>query len=222
MGRGTTINQDEIPYRWEQVSFKKFIELQKHSNEDDSVRHISILLDKDYDFIKKAKIENLEFILRRLSFVNQPPQWVDYPSKIGGLELPKDITWETTEQFEAMRKLMVPGETDPVKINQRYSEIVAIYYQPAKDKGEYNSDRAKELIPEIENLSCVEVVSLGYFFASKLLATSNNIPQTYLHLSTLMKKQRPGYQNLIRNLSSMVRSMFSRKVTSFGKEPYLK
>lgn len=211
------IKIDSVPYRWEQVSFAQYLELNKHSRDNDVVRTMSILLNVPYDTVKKAKITNLEYVIRRLSFVNLLPQWIDSPSEINGVKIPKDVTWESTEQFEEMRKAIVLKDDDVNAILESYAKIVAIYYQPVKDKGPFDYNKAMEMIAEVKKFSCVEVVSVGHFFATKVLASLQNIPQTFLSLGTLTKKKKLDLKSLMRRFNFMLRSIFSRVAISSNR-----
>lgn len=209
------IKIDSVPYRWEKVSFAQYLELSKHSRDNDVIRTISILLNVPYDTVKKAKITNLEYVIRRLSFVNVLPQWIDTPTEINGIAIPKDVTWESTEQFEEMRKAIVFKDDDAIL--ESYAKIVAIYYQPVATNSEFDFRKAFDMIDEIKKFSCVEVVSVGHFFATKVLASLQNIPQTFLSLGTLTRKRKLDLKGLMKRLSFTLRSIFSRVAISSSK-----
>lgn len=211
--------KDKIPHAWHQVSFKQYIRLCKAS--DDYLSIISIFLDIPIETLRIAKVENFDTFIRSLAFMKKAPEWVDTPYELGGIKLPKDVTWETTGQFEDMRKIIKTIDpSNSIGEIEKYGMIAAIYYQPMKDGSEYDSKKAEALVSEIENMSCVEVVSVGRFFFSKLIASLNNMPDNFLIQGTRPKRRRRASRPWLRRLTSTVLSIFYRGATSPKKNRF--
>lgn len=195
------IYRDKIPKSWDDVSFRQYINLAKAS--DDYIKVLSLFLHIDYNTIKKAKVENFDTLIASLAFMKTPPHWEESPTKLGKIKMPKDITWETVEQFEEMRQVIVKFDVnDSLAQIEQYRRIVAIYYQPLKDNSEYDSEKSEYLLDEIDNMSCIEVISMGRFFFAKLISSMNNIPNNFLSQNIRPKSRMQVFLNLTKRLAS--------------------
>jgi len=195
------IYRDKIPKKWDDVTFRQYINLAKAS--DDYIKVLSLFLNIEYDTLKKAKVENFDLVVASLSFMKEQPAWQEYPVTLAGIKMPKDITWETIEQFEEMRKVILNHDiNDALAQIEQYRHIVSIYYQPLKDGSDYDSEKAQYLLDSIDNMSCIEVISLGRFFFAKLISSINNIPNSFLKQTIRPKSRMQVFLTLTKRLGS--------------------
>lgn len=178
---------DKIPHSWDKVTFAQYLALNEAGN--DYIKILSIFLDIDQETLKKAKVENFEAVIASLSFLKKEPIFYDQPLTLNGVKLPKDITWESTEQFEDMRLIISTlDDKQPIEQIKKFAEICAIYYQATVD-GEYDSNKAKERLTEIYQMSCVEVISMGRFFFFKLVSSLTGTSVNSLKPITLARRK---------------------------------
>lgn len=206
-----SVQSDKIPYQWNKVSYGTYKKIVADSS--DTYKILSYFIDATPEEIKRAKVEGFEVVMERLKFLRETPVWDETPHSLLGMKMPKDITWETTEQYEMMR-LLFATELTPLQTIEHYGEAVAMYYQPIVQKTDFDPEKATALLPQINEASCVEVVSLGRFFYAKLVSLQSGIPISYLTANTPQKKRRPGFRSLIKRLTSMRSSTFFRRATS--------
>ena len=91
----------QIPERWEEVSFKTFCDLIKAKGDEAKV--ISALLGLPEDEVKNSKIQGLDILFLKMSFLKEGPEIQEIPTKLGPYKFPKDIGFETIKQFEQVR-----------------------------------------------------------------------------------------------------------------------
>ena len=143
---------------------------------DDMVESLSILTGIDYETLKKSKIKGLEKLLYAARFMNKAPKLQEKPTKIGKYKLPInfDIQFESLAQFEDMRQVMVKLEEGVYAQAESYAKYCAIYCQKLRD-GEYDGQKATDMISEIMTLPALEVISAGSFFFVRLQFLLNGI-----------------------------------------------
>lgn len=212
------LNAEKVWYKWEQVNFGDFIQICEAQRDKNEIRILGLATGVDEHVLRKAKIgPDFEVVMTRLRFLYKPPIWNDNPTKLGEYTMPKDITFESVEQFESMRQqyanpVKVDAE-DPIEEMRRFGVLCAIYLQPIIDKADFDPDKAWALMPEINKFSCVEVVSIGRFFWAKLVSLRSGIPMTSLMQSTPRRNWRRDLISFLRRSISTLRSKFSRKAT---------
>lgn len=218
---------ESVPYEWRGVTFGQFKQICQ--NTSDGVFILSVFMGMDPEVIRKARVENFEVLMTRLKFLYTPPLWDEQPKKLGLYDIPADVTFESTGQFEDMKNVykMDQAQLEEITKNpaleyQNFAKIAAIYYQPVRQNTEYNYTAAMDLIPELDALSCVEVVSVGRFFFAKLLSLRSGIPVSFLTANTPQRKRRPGFEGLMRRLTSTRPYRYLRTVISRGRIPYSK
>lgn len=203
------IKAESVPYEWRGVNFGKFKAICEKAT--DEIFILSVFLGIEPDVLRKAKVENFEVIMAKLKFLYKPPLWDETPRKLGAITMPADITFESTAQFEDMRSVykMDKNQVEEVTKNPvleylNFAKLAAIYYQPLLEKAEYKGINYVTdcILPELDSLSCVEVVSLGRFFYAKLVSLSSGIPMSYLIANIPQKRKRRGFESLMKSLTS--------------------
>ena len=192
--------QVSIETSWEELTFGKYLKFVNAKNDYNAF--IGILLDLDPETVAKAKWEGLDGVLQSIQFLNTQKVEIDpVPTKVGDIKLPKDIAFETTEQFETLRQqvLKVNGEdSDLVAKTKALAMYCAIYCQPIKDNAPFDYEKAQWLAEEMMNYPCLEVMSAGNFFMAKCLSLTSGLPMSYLRKNTPLKRKRLDFAGLAR------------------------
>ena len=187
ISKGSTLNGKPITVTdsWAKTNFIQYLRLMKLK--DDTVELISILTGMEYDYVKKARLENLDRLLFMASFINKPPDFNATPTHIGSFKLPLnsngvfDIQFESLAQFEDMRQIMTKKEEGIYAHTEAYAKYCAIYVQKLRD-GEYDGDKAMAMVPEIMTYPASHIITAGSFFFVKLQSllngTVSNSPNT--------------------------------------------
>lgn len=234
------LDASKVWHKWEQVPFGKFLAICEATHKKNDVKILSIATGIDEHVLRKAKIgPDFEVVMTRLRFLYLPPVWIETPKTLGGITMPENVIFESVEQFETMRQqysnvIHDVKTDDPVAEYKRWGVLAAIYYQPEWERahmddprrkkvnqeakidpgtskwGQFDADRAMDMVKDLEKLSCVEVVSVGRFFWAKLVSLRSGIPLTSLTQVTLPKKKKPGFLPSLRRSISTLRSKFSR------------
>lgn len=194
------IKINDKPYKletcWEEVSFGKFIRLLDAKTTKDILH---ALLDIPKEELDNARIDGLETILRHVQYLKKEPAIYENPDRLGPFEIPKEIGFETLEQYEETRNELARVSklpiTELVQHNRSLALYAAIYLQKP-----FDIDRARELAKSFDNHSCLEVMSVGNFMQAKCLSMESNYTMSYLRKNTLMKRKRPGLDRFMRRL----------------------
>lgn len=193
-------NPISITDSWLKCNFTQYLRIVKLK--DDNIELISILTGLEYDYLKKAKITGLESILVASQFINTPPEFGSNPTKIGKYKLPLnrngefDIQFESLAQFEDMRvviqsvKLDENGRFDIHSLTESYAKYCALYLQKIRD-GEYDGDKALAMIPEVNLMPAIDVITAGSFFFVRLMRLSIGT-QSNSQNSAPIRKKRTG------------------------------
>src|SRR6185436_10655405 len=135
---------------------------------DDYQSVLAILLQEPVENIRKAKFEGLDRVITSLKYLQEPAKIYEQPTKLGEYVFPQDLTMETVEQFECLRKYI--KETQGKTIREQTEALgmyAAIYCQGSKE--EFDEEKAKYLAEEFKTYPCLEVMSAGSFFMAKEL-----------------------------------------------------
>ena len=92
----------EIETSWEEMNWGKFLQLVEVKDDYQSV--LAILLQEPIENIRKAKFEGLDRVITSLKYLQEPAKIYEQPVKLGEYVFPQDLTMETVEQFECLRK----------------------------------------------------------------------------------------------------------------------
>lgn len=157
---------------WDKLTFNQYLRVLKMPK-DDLIETISIITGIEYETLKKAKIGGLPKLMFITKFLNEPPKFPDNPIKIGQYKLPLnakgifDIQLESLAQFEDMRQVMIGLKEGVYAHTEAYATYCALYLQKVRD-GEYDSDKAFKLIPELMDYPASDIISAGGFFFVRL------------------------------------------------------
>lgn len=190
----------ELGTNWDEVPFGKYRGLVDSAG---TLHTLAILIDKPIDYVKGKRIEGLEILIRNLAFLRSTPKIDEIPVKLGTYNIPKDVTFETIEQFEDTRIAINQSKADGLTLGERtkfLAKIAAIYIQPAWDGGPYDSQRADVVADKLDAFPCLEVLGLGNFFQAKCIHLSSDLSMNYLRKNIPMKKKRPGFLKLVASL----------------------
>lgn len=187
----------ELPESWEEVDFGTFVKLVKA--DQDYVSILSILLGIEVETLRKAKIQGLDMIIQKLNFMTKQPEIDPKPIKLGKFEFPKDIAFETVEQFEdTRREIAKVQDQDLTTQTEAMATYAAIYLQ-----NPYDSEQAQYLSKSFYSLPCTEVMAAGSFFQAKCLSMQSGLSMNYLRKNIRLKKNRPALNNWVKRLGSM-------------------
>lgn len=182
----------EIPEKWEEVPFGMFLKLVEADQDYSAI--LSVLLGIDPAVLKKAHIQGLDLIISRLSFMKAQPEIEPNPIKLGAFEFPKDIAFETVEQFEDTRREIANVQDKDLKTQtEALATYAAIYCQ-----NPYDSEKAQYLSKSFYSLPCTEVMAAGSFFQAKCLSMQSGLSMNYLRKNIRLKRNKAGSRNWVR------------------------
>lgn len=203
-----------IASSWEDVTFNQYCKIL--NSKRDIFESVSILAGLNYETIKISTIIGLEDILIAMSFLNTVPEVPGYTDKVGKYSLPVtkdgkfDIQFESLAQFEDMRKVMnaIPVKDGKYVLHslvKAYAHFVAIYLQKLRD-GEYKPEAARQMIPEVEEMPALQVISAGSFFFLKLVSLSSGTKASSPPTNQNPKKSKPVLKGSRKSSVSTARS----------------
>lgn len=168
-----TLNKKSIQVKssWEDLTYGDYLRT-LHVKQGDTAEILSIITGLPVDQLRKATISGLEQLIVAAQFMHTIPNFSGAPSKVGPYQLPKDITLESLAQFEDMRSIMLKTGNNPTELLKSYGQYVGIYVQKLRD-GEYDSEKAEAMLPEISEYKARQVVEAGSFFLIRLLSLIN-------------------------------------------------
>lgn len=176
----------QITDSWDKMTFAQYLRVLKMPK-DDLIEAFSIITGIDYDTLKKAKIGGLPKLMYVSRFMNEAPKFPEKPTKIGKFKLPLnskgifDVQLESLAQFEDMRQVMNGLQPTIYAHTEAYATYCALYLQKLRD-GEYDSDKAFKMVPELFQYPASDIISAGGFFFVRLQTllngTASNSPNT--------------------------------------------
>lgn len=195
----------EYPTQWDDLNFKTFLLLIDFNLK--KIDAIRIILEEIGIYLKPGdKIEGLETIMASSVFLDVSPVIDSQPERLGDFYFPKDISFETIEQFEDVRaeiERISKIENNLREQSEALAFYAAVYCQGQKEP--YDSEKARFLSKSFLELPCLEVMAAGSFFQSKCLSMQSGKPMSFLRQNILMKKNRQGLGKFRRCLVSMER-----------------
>lgn len=204
-----------ISTSWDELTWNQFNEV--HNSGSDILKRLSIASGLNYETLKTATIVGLEDVLKAMQFMTKPPEWDKPVLQCGPYKLPTNnkgqynIQFESLGQFEDLRVLIknLPERPTAQDLNKMYPNMVAIYLQKVRD-GEYNNNKAIEMIPEVKDMPAREVVTLGSFFLIKLLDLLTGTPSNSPTIAQSLKKKKPASISSVRRSDRSARSRKQR------------
>jgi hypothetical protein len=201
--------EKEIPTCWEEVTFKQFVEMAECG--DDYAKLLSVFTGIDPEILRKAKVHNLESIVRVLQFLGTKPLDV-VPATILGYKVPKDLGTESIQQWEDLKKdLRDTKELGPKEQMLRYPLYVATYCCE-QEYGEYDWKRAENMAKRFENAPALEVLAIGHFTLAKLIELRFGIKDFFPKPSTPRKSWMLALSVWVRHMAFSARlALWKRK-----------
>jgi hypothetical protein len=210
-------NPVQIPSSWDEVTFGQFLKL---VDAKDYTQILSAVLDMPPEIIAKADFVGLRHVYRALKFVQTQAPVEQYPKKIGKYEIPKDISFQSVGQFEALRNEIIKAQgMDLHGQTKALAVYAAIYCQP-QNGDEFDIEKSYWLSESFMSYPCTEVMSAGSFFRDNLLSITSGLPLTYLRKNLPRRKSTPGWQTFLRRsgftrLWTILRVMWERMTQRF-------
>jgi hypothetical protein len=193
------------------VSFAQYLKLIEPQGVEDV---LSLFLEIPKEELLKKRIIGLEAILTALNFIKTEPLNIpDQPTQLGKFKLPKDITVETVEQYQALQDEIKKSveATGIVEKTKFLANFAAIYCQALEEDFDY--DKAMALAQTFGDYPCEEVIAAGTFFLFKVIGIEKNLTPDYLHSITRMKNSWPVSKTSTRRSVSTPRSTRSRDMS---------
>lgn len=157
--------QKDIPTSWNDVTFKNFLQLAKCQS---ITEKLSLFTGIESSTLLKAKINNLDSVIKILSFTEQSPEVDRIPETIEGYKMPKNLELNEIGRFEDLKLEAAKIKADDPDSVEVYAMFCAIYALE-----EYDYDKAKELKDVFVNAPCEEVMAVGNFTLVKLIGLNN-------------------------------------------------
>lgn len=156
----------EIPTSWDQVNFGQFIDLSEAGK--DIAKILSVFTGIEAETIRKAKIHNLDVILKVLSFIEKETINNKVPAEILGHKMPQNLQFESIGQYEDLKLEAAKIKDNSKESLMAYTKFCAIYAT-----NPYDYKEAEKLAPEFLKAPCSEVVAIGNFTLLKLIESSD-------------------------------------------------
>lgn len=178
-----------IPTSYDDVDFETYIALMNCGG--DTFKILSVLTGVSEATLDKARIKNLDHVLRCLQFISQETKLV-LPKTIAGYLVPSDLNFESIAKFKDVQTVIATikqpekGKSMPTDELVKLAEVCAIYACP----GEYDYRNAEKIIPVMMKAPCLEVLALGNFILLKWIALKLGTEIPSLKAPTLMKRLR--------------------------------
>lgn len=202
----------EVTDSWEAINFTQYLKVLKMKGEIAEI--ISIITGLDYEYLKKATIKGLDKLLYAAQFLNTTPDFNTAKlTHIGEYKLPLnskgffDVTFESLEQIEDLRNVMAKLPEGIHAHTEAYATYCAIYVQKLRD-GDYDGDKAMQMIPEIMTYPASDVINAGSFFFVKLSSLLNGTPANFPN--TTQTRMKSTGKRSKRNLARTPRLTKSR------------
>jgi hypothetical protein len=201
----------EYPTEWGDLKFKTFLELIDFKLK--KIDAIKIILESIGLHLESGdKLEGLETIMSASAFLDKTPEPNAQPERLGEYVFPKDITFETIEQFEDVRSEI--ERISKIENNLREQSEALAYYAAVYCQGQkehYDSEKAKFLAKTFLEYPCLEVMAAGSFFQAKCLSMQSGLSMNSLRANIRMKKNRQGL-NLFQRLLVLPRLWIQSRV----------
>lgn len=192
----------DIATTWDDFTWRQYYRILVMGNDDVS-EMVSILTNVPRETLAKATIIGLEQVLAAAAAIKEPPAWDGKCDKLGSYKIPANkngefnIQFESLGQFEDMRVIMNTIK-DVRGLTEAHPRFCAIYLQKIRD-GEYDPEKAREMVEEIKDYPAKEVMTVGSFFYAKVKALLNGTPPSSPSTPLSPKKSKPVSQNSTKN-----------------------
>lgn len=219
------IHKAQLPTGWDEISFKKYHELEEWRITDgkDLVKALSILTDVPEGIWDKCNYKMFQtIVIPNILWMSKPPKIrkirLKDEIKIMGkmVKVPKNIDLETLGQKIAVDQKMtdyiLKYKDDVIKLSYwQYSFIMAAYISPKINDKEFDLEYTEIVQGHIQNMPFTEVMPYAAFFFKKYEDfIKKNL--RYLKDPFQMKKKKLTFLSLI-NLGSLRQLMRLQKET---------
>lgn len=185
----------DIPGKWEEVTFKQYIEL----TDKKELTALSIFTGIDAETLKKAQITNLNKLVTVLSFIKAEVPLFNYPKRILTFDLPQDLNFETFGQYSDLKDQLDKGLTG-IELIKQYPLFCSIYTTKP-----YDYKQAEANAELFMNAPCTDVLAVGFFLLMKLVGLNSTIETTSLNRLTPLKRWRLVFKGWLSRLAFRVR-----------------
>lgn len=207
---------ESIPPSWDEVTFEqslKLVKIQDDKGELDTADIIGTFLNMDPATLRKARISNINEVIRAVQFTNTKPVEI-VPKSINGFLIPKDLNFQSICRFEDLKELVkkvLPKDGEPIKAEniKYYPEIVGVYAMP--DYENATPQQREEFAQQFFKSPCGEVLAIGNFTLMRLTVLSLPGSKTFHRVSTLIRKLRLVLKGFNARLDSTVRFYIWKK-----------
>ena len=206
-----------IPQSFEELTLKQLCLLNEWDKKD-ITKLLSILCNIEHDIIFNSSSLDIEDkIIPLLSWMKEPhdfenlilPKHITIDGK--QYQVPKDIMVKTLGQKISLQLFLAKAQVERRRKVDCIPFALAIYFQPEITNTSFSEDRAKELIPIIEQCKMLEAYPTGDFFLSRFIGFLNERAKSYGALRR-KSKLRQALRNWSR-LGFLERWMPLQKVT---------
>ncbi len=190
--------EKELPTRWQDVSFEKFIQLSKLKSDGEV---LACILGFDPRTIRSAEIKNLEKIMAYLAFMQKQPEFDYLPKSINGYIIPQDLNFKSVGQYEDLKS--IASDLANTGDLNHYCDMVAVYAMP----NYLNASQAErnQFAKQFLKSPCTEVMAVGNFTLKKLSVLMTPSVKTYLKANTPISRLRQAMTVWLKNLVFTIR-----------------
>lgn len=208
-----------IPEGYHQIKFRHFLEVAKDPKNTN--HQLAALTGLDAETIKKAKIKNADDLILQLSFFQKDPVLV-IPDKILDYSVPKDLGFETTAQYEDLRKYLEEAKKNKateLDILGMYPLFCALYACSQKHES-YDWQKSEQMATEFLDAPATEVLAIGNFTLLKLIGLNLGIRHNYHKPLTQTMKLRLALKSWVKSLVLPVQLAFWKRRLRTKKASY--
>lgn len=164
-----------VPQSYNELTLRQLIALNKWDKKD-IVAMISILCNVDYDVLFNSRCADIDQqIFPLLSWANQThdfkhlilPKQITIGEK--KYDVPNDISVKTLGQKISLQLYLARAYEEGLSNVECIPFALAIYFQPEVTGEKFDEDKAKQLIPIMEQCKMMEAYPVGDFFLRQFI-----------------------------------------------------
>jgi len=182
------------PSSWEEISYRKMIQIETEWDKKDIVQLFSILIDVDYNLVADSTDKKLDETLYQIcSFAFENPDWeklkppkhILWEGKM--IKIPTDLTQETLAQKIMIDNILRSEEL----VWEAIPKAAAVYLHPKIDEmAKIDQEIMEDVAEKMLDRGAIEVYSIGNFFLQKLKGYKKSL------LASLLLKSLTHSKNL--------------------------
>lgn len=193
----------ELPTSWGKIPFYMLLKLAPCNTDSE---RLGAILGMDPETLRKARIKNLDSVLRVLSFMNNTDGHGVLPKKILGYDVPDNLELEQTGRYEDIKLIIASFPSDgklSIDSLQKYTEICGAIFQP--DYLDSDDKKKEEFAKRFLSAPCLEVMAIGNFTLTKLIELNLRTGQPYPKSNTRRRRFRLALTSWLARLAFSVR-----------------